>query len=79
MLEILRTSDLREQLGSIRQPTLVFAGEHDRLTPPSACEYLADHIPNAEFRLFTRAAHALFISHPEKFTLELLTFLASHP
>ena len=77
-LEILRHSDLRSQLELIKQPTLVFAGEHDRLTLPEACEYLADYIPGAQFRLFHRAAHALFISHPEKFTLELLTFLANH-
>jgi len=77
-LDILRRSDLRKELASIHQPTLVLAGEHDRLTPPAACKYLAEHIRGAQFRLFHRAAHALFISHAEKFTLELLTFLASH-
>ena len=35
-LDILHDADLREEVPDIRQPTLVIAGERDKLTPPEA-------------------------------------------
>ena len=46
-LDILRDADLREEVPDIRQPTLVIAGERDKLTPPEASAWLAQTLPRA--------------------------------
>lgn len=66
-LEILRDVDLRGDLPYIKQPTLVIAGERDKLTPPQASHFLAQHIPSARLVEIQGAAHAPFLSHPEIF------------
>lgn len=75
-LEVLRTTDLRERLPAISVPTLVIAGEHDRLTPPAGSRELAANLPRARFALIERAAHAPFISHRDAFLREVGQFLA---
>ncbi len=76
-LEILRTTDLRTALPHLAQPTLIVAGEHDRVTPPGAGSYLAEQLPDAIFHQVPRAGHAPFISHSEEFLTVLLGFLES--
>ena len=74
-LEILRDADLRGALPEIRQPTLVIAGERDKLTPPEASHYLAQTLPNARMVEIEGAAHAPFLSHPQIFIQHLKSFL----
>ena len=74
-LELLRVSDLRPELASVRVPTLVIAGGYDRLTPPGAGRTLAEGIPDARYALIPKSAHAPFISHPEEFTALLTAFM----
>lgn len=76
-LEILRDADERVALPTINVPTLVLAGEYDRIAHPNACRYLSDHVPQARYCLIKRAGHAAFISHREQFLNELQNFLAS--
>lgn len=76
-LEILRTTDLRTALPHLGQPTLVVAGEHDRVTPPAAGSYLAGQLPDALLHQIQRAGHAPFISHREEFLTTLFAFLES--
>ena len=45
-LDILRDVDLRGELQHIKQPTLIIAGERDKLTPPEASHYLAQTMPS---------------------------------
>jgi pimeloyl-[acyl-carrier protein] methyl ester esterase len=78
-LEILRVSDLRDSLPRIAMPTLVIAGEHDRLTPAAAGRHLATTLPAARFRLIDRSGHAPFLSHPDEVLGEVRAFLARHP
>lgn len=78
-LEILRTVDLRDQLARISVPTLVIAGQYDRLTPPAASEALAAAIPGARYVLVPRAAHAPFLSHRAEFVREVAAFLQAPP
>jgi len=66
-LELLATTDLRADVGAIRQRAVVISGERDTLTPPEAGEWLARTLPCASFRLIPGAAHAPFLSHPEAF------------
>jgi len=75
-LDILRRTDLRPELARIAAPTLVFAGQYDRVTPPEAGRYVAEQLPNARYRLIERAGHAPFISHRSEFVVELERFLA---
>jgi pimeloyl-[acyl-carrier protein] methyl ester esterase len=77
-LGILRSTDLREVLPRIVLPTLVIAGEHDRLTPAAAGRELAAALPAARFRLIERSGHAPFLSHPDAVEAETRGFLARH-
>ncbi len=74
-LAILRDVDQRGELPGIRQPTLVIAGERDKLTPPEASHYLARTMPSARVVEVAGAAHAPFLSHPEIFVEQLKSFL----
>ena len=74
-LDVLRDADLRPLLPAIEQPTLVIAGERDKLTPPPAARYLAQFIPAARMVEIAGAAHVPFLSHPEIFVELLKSFL----
>lgn len=77
-LELLRTVDLREQVGQVQVPTLVVHGGHDGLCLPEAGQWLATALPNARLALQPKAAHAPFLSHPDWFVDELKGFLREH-
>jgi len=62
-LELLRDTDLRPLLAGITLPTLVIAGQYDRVTMPAASQALADALPNGRYVEIHRAAHAPFLSH----------------
>ncbi len=62
-LELLRDNDLRPLLPRISLPTLVIAGQYDRVTHPAASHALADRLANARYVEIRRAAHAPFLSH----------------
>jgi pimeloyl-[acyl-carrier protein] methyl ester esterase len=74
-LAILRDADLRDALAQITLPTLVVAGERDKLTPPEASHYLAQSLPHARAVVVAGAAHAPFLSHPEIFIEHVKSFL----
>jgi len=74
-LAILRDIDQRGELAAIRQPTLVIAGQRDKLTPPEASNYLAHAISDARLVEIGGAAHAPFLSHPERFAAVVKDFL----
>ena len=75
-LEILKESDLRSKLKDVSVPTLVLAGGYDRLTPMGASEYMAEHIPGARLEVFSKSAHAPFISHTDAFVTAVTEFMA---
>ena len=77
-LDILRHTDLRDVLPRVALPTLVIAGEHDRLTSAGAGRELAARLPTARFRLVERSGHAPFLSHAEEVLAEVDGFLARH-
>jgi pimeloyl-[acyl-carrier protein] methyl ester esterase len=78
-LAILRHSDLRSALPLITLPTLVIAGEHDRLTPPGAGRAMAASLPSSRFRLVERSGHAPFLSHGKGVSAEVQSFLERRP
>jgi pimeloyl-[acyl-carrier protein] methyl ester esterase len=74
-LATLESSDLRPMLSLVRAPTLVIAGQYDRVTLPAASRALAEALPVARFVEFRRAAHAPFLSHTAEFAALVTQFL----
>ena len=74
-LERLRLGDLRPALPLLRVPTLVIAGEQDRITRAGAARALAARVAGARYVGFPHAAHAPFLSHPARFVRVLSRFL----
>jgi hypothetical protein len=74
-LNTLATSDLRPTVPHVRTPTLVIAGQNDRITAPGASRVLATSLPDARYVEMRRAAHAPFLSHRKEFIAALDQFL----
>jgi pimeloyl-[acyl-carrier protein] methyl ester esterase len=62
-LRLLHQIDQRPRLPLIQAPTLVIAGQYDRVVHPSATKAAASLIPNARYQELPRCGHAPFISH----------------
>ncbi len=71
-LEMLLHTDLRTEVATLTQPTLVIHGSLDKLTPPSAGQWLAEAIPHAKYCLINGAAHAPFLSHTQQVASAIL-------
>ncbi|RKP53273.1 alpha/beta fold hydrolase [Pararobbsia silviterrae] len=72
----MRYFDVSERLAEIRQPTLVVAGDEDRLFPVQNVRSISESIPNAEFELIQGAAHISSLDSPDAFNRLLLRALA---
>lgn len=75
-LSILASGDFRFHVERIYAPTLCVSGEHDRLTPPQASEFMSQKMPKGEWLNIKGAGHAPFISHPETFQQSVIEWLA---
>jgi pimeloyl-[acyl-carrier protein] methyl ester esterase len=73
-LALLGSADLRADVPSLRQRTLVVAGDRDTLAPFGAAEWLSRAIPDARFAPIPGAAHLPFLSHPRAFNAALTGF-----
>ncbi len=62
-LRLLHQIDQRPRLPLIKAPTLVIAGQYDRVVHPSATKAAAALIPNSRYQELPRCGHAPFISH----------------
>jgi pimeloyl-[acyl-carrier protein] methyl ester esterase len=78
-LALLDSVDLRAQVPRITAPTLVIAGENDRVTPPAAARWLAAQLPRAALVEIPRAGHAPLVSHTPEVAAALRDFLAHPP
>jgi len=74
-LEVLASTDLRDEVRGIRTPALVIAGGRDTLAPAAAGEWLAHALPHATYVRIEGAAHAPFLSHRAAFDGALGGFL----
>jgi len=70
-LELLKTVDLREDLGRLACPTAWLFGERDTLVPADVAVALAERLPQPLTRVIPGSAHAPFLSHPNE-TLDSL-------
>lgn len=73
-LDILATTDLRNALPYLNCPMTWLLGERDTLVPVALSGELKTLQPNIKTVVEPEAAHAPFISHPEKFTRALIDF-----
>lgn len=77
-LHAIVTTDFRSILPRIAVPTLVLVGREDRVTPPAAAQFLAEHIRGASLIQIPGAGHLSNIEQPEAFNRALGTFLEQH-
>jgi 3-oxoadipate enol-lactonase len=75
--EAVRDMDHRDLLPKISVPTLVIAGRQDPATPPDHGQYIAEHIPGAEFVLVD-GAHIANVEQPQAYADTVLGFLTKH-
>ncbi|HXH03798.1 MAG TPA: pimeloyl-ACP methyl ester esterase BioH [Candidatus Competibacteraceae bacterium] len=74
-LELLKSGDLRPQLGEIRCPTLWLMGRRDALVPAAAAAAAAALMPAARVHVVERGGHAPFLSHAGECLAVLQDFL----
>ena len=77
-LHAIVTTDFREVLPTITVPTLVVVGEEDKVTPPSASDFLVKHIPGALLVTIPGSGHLSNIEKPDVFNAVLGKFLDEH-
>jgi pimeloyl-[acyl-carrier protein] methyl ester esterase len=78
-MELLGNVDLRSRMSEVTQPTLLIAGQHDRVTPPGASRWMSEELPDARLVTVPRAGHAPFVSHHDEVLAALRGFLAELP
>ncbi len=69
-----RDADFREQLSSIKVPTLVIAGSEDAVTPPAGSHLIQAQVQGAEYAEFY-AAHLSSVQAGAAFSQRVLEFL----
>jgi len=67
--------DVMDQLGMVKQPTLVICGADDQMTPLRYAQYLSNSIPNASLRVIPGAGHMVMLEQPHLVVDSLLSFL----
>jgi 3-oxoadipate enol-lactonase len=79
MNNLIHRDDIRERLGDISCPTIVFHGLEDTGIPPSEGEFLHRTLPGSKaFVPVPGAAHAANLTHPDIINPPLLEFLRAH-
>ena len=78
-LNILLETDLRTEVGGIRNSTLLIHGDRDTLAPVQAAHWMAQNLPDAYLRVISGASHAPFLSHSDQFIDALVDFLITQP
>ena len=74
-LNVLKETDLRNEVQKIDKPTLIIAGDKDRLTSSKASIWLYEKIKGAKLKEIKGANHMPFISHREIMTESVKKFL----
>ena len=74
-LQALAQFDRRPALGQLHLPTLLVAGEQDRVTPPALLQGMADAIAGARCVTLPHTGHLPHLERPDDFDELLLGFL----
>lgn len=67
--------NVMDRLPLIRVPTLILAGEVDKMTPPEFSHFLATHIPQAELVTIPGAGHNMMGEQPAQVSAAISVFL----
>ncbi|MQA84537.1 MAG: alpha/beta fold hydrolase [Streptosporangiales bacterium] len=67
-------SDWRAMVPAVELPVLVLSGKQSRVYPNAVGEWMAQHLPDARWHVFTRSAHCPFLEEPEEFNQVLADF-----
>lgn len=70
--------DIRARLGDIHAPTLVIAGESDKMTPPALSEELAAKLPNAKLVMLDGGSHMAHLEAPSATAAAITDWLAAY-
>jgi pimeloyl-ACP methyl ester carboxylesterase len=62
----LNEAPLDPELGAIRQPTVIVAGDNDQHCPPRASEIIADKIGGSTMRVIEDTGHPLPVERPDE-------------
>ena len=73
-LDALVQADMRPLLAGIRVPALVINGDRDLICLPQASDYLTEHIESVRHTVFTGCGHAPFLTRPEQFNSEIISY-----
>lgn len=69
------TADFRPELAKITVPALVVHGDHDASAPLDLCARVsAELLADSELKVYTDAAHALYLTHTARLNADLLNF-----
>jgi pimeloyl-ACP methyl ester carboxylesterase len=71
------TNFTKDQLRSIKAPTVVADGDHDEIILLDQIKEMARLIPNAKLVVFEATSHFALWQDPASFTKALLEFLAA--
>ncbi|MBV9001990.1 MAG: alpha/beta hydrolase, partial [Solirubrobacterales bacterium] len=63
------------RLAGITRPALVASGDNDRLVPTKNSHLLAEHLPNAQLKIYPDAGHGFLFQYPAEFAVEVERFL----
>jgi pimeloyl-ACP methyl ester carboxylesterase len=69
---------LTPELGAIRCPTSVIAGEQDPYCPPKASQMIADAIPGAELTIFEGVGHCMQFEASDRLNEHIATFIGKN-
>lgn len=72
-LNILKQTDLRQQISQLKIPIYLFSGELDRICHPKASEWMAEQTHGQQKSI--RCGHCPQLSHPKELAKQLTTIL----
>ena len=70
--------DIRERLGDIDCPTLIVAGENDRMTPVGLSQELADRIAMSELQIVPGGSHMAMLENSETVVAAIENWIERH-
>lgn len=69
--------DSTETLAHITVPTLILAGEHDKIIPLSEMQFLQKNIPESRLEIIKDAGHLSNMENPDEFNKVIAEFLTN--
>ena len=75
MAHALAEADLREELASIRAPTLLIHGDADQRSNADVAHDLARRIPDSRLVFLPGLGHECYLEQPDRFNAEVRSFL----